>query len=117
LRSVHTRTLPRLLGLPENQRGLKTLTKQKILELENIASSMIGDGKKPNVFFVSVKGRIVTITRDFERAYLQWRELSKNEDVETALEDRLTGTIASVQPTEDKKALEMLDDSRHFKYR
>lgn len=91
------------------------MTKQKIAEFENLARSMVGDGEKPDVYFVTIKGVVVTITRDLPTAYKQWRELSANVDVETALEDRLIGTIASVQPVEDgAKELIKLDDSKTF---
>jgi hypothetical protein len=92
------------------------MTKQKIKEFETMARSMVGDGKSPNLFFVGVNGVIVTISRDFQTAYRQWQELG--DDQQTSLEDRKTGTIASVQPKEvPLDGLEVLDDSHLFKYR
>jgi hypothetical protein len=92
------------------------MTKQKIIEFETMARSMVGDGKSPNLFFVGIKGVILTISRDFTTAYRQWLELGTSQ--ETSLEDRKTGTIATVQPKEDNSTiLEIIDDSHYFKYR
>jgi len=88
------------------------MTKQKIKALEVLASDMVGDSKKPNLFFVSVKGVIITITRSFEIAYQEWQTLSYNNNQETSLEDRQTGTLATLQPKEDNsKQLEKIDDT------
>lgn len=86
----------------------------KIKEFEEMATSMVGDGKSPNLFFVGLKGKIITVTRDFETAYRQWQGLGRSQ--ETSLEDRKTGTIATVQPIEDgSEILEVIDDSHTFK--
>jgi hypothetical protein len=83
---------------------------RKVEEVEAIARKVVGDGKSPNLFFVSQEGVILTVTRDFELAYQQWRALPRN--VETALEDRKNGVIADTGPVEEgSKRLVTTDDS------
>ena len=95
---------------------------KKIKELDKLATEMVGDGKKPNVFFVTQKGKVTTITRHFEVAHREWRNFA-TQRTESALEDRLTGTIASagVEPVFDndgndtgREAWRVYDDSTHF---
>jgi len=76
---------------------------KRIESLENIARETVGDGKSPNLFFVSVEGNIGMITQDFLAAYRYWRDLPRN--IETALEDRKTGTICDTTPIEDGSAI------------
>lgn len=72
----------------------------KIEALENLARDMVGDGKTPNVFFVSKQPQgLVLVTRDEEAAYNYWQSLPRN--VETSLEDRSFGVIASTEPREE----------------
>ena len=66
----------------------------KVKLLNELASEMVGDGKKPNVFFVTEKGDVITVTQSFEKAYSEWRILAQNH-IESALEDRQTGILAS----------------------
>lgn len=76
---------------------------RKIPELERFAKLAIGDGMPPNLYFVTDEGVIVTITRSRELAYRHWRELSKRRPmVESAMEDRLNGVLASVEPESDE---------------
>lgn len=90
----------------------------RVKELETLATEMVGDGKKPNLFFVSEQGNILLVTRIFQAAYDLWYRVSLRVDVECALEDRLTGVIASVEPSEDDpKKLMLLDMSRQFGFR
>lgn len=86
----------------------------KIESLEAIARDMVGDGKRPNVFFVSLEPLgIVMITRDFQAAYQYWKGLSRS--AETSLEDRQTGVICSNEPLcELDKRLHVIDDSASF---
>jgi hypothetical protein len=87
---------------------------QRIELLEGLASQVIGDGQKPNLYFVTVEGNVVLVSRDFDIAYDHWRYLPRN--VETALEDRLIGVICSTEPVEDgAKQLVTYDDSRMVK--
>ncbi len=88
-------------------------------ELQVLATELVGDDKRPNIFFVSVEGRIVVISLDFEVAYEAWVRFSDVEEkVETALEDRQTGVIASVEPDEERGGeLVWMDDSATFEYR
>ncbi len=72
---------------------------KRIEALEAIARDVIGDGKRPNMFFVSVKGNIQMITTEYAQAINYWRSLPRN--METCLEDRLTGVIADTSPIED----------------
>lgn len=82
---------------------------------EDMARDMVGDGKTPDLFFVSVAGNIVTVSLDFQSAYEEWRVRSRGNRVETSLEDRLYGTIASVEPEDDgSPKLIRHDDSADF---
>lgn len=79
--------------------------------LEGLASQLIGDGQTPNLFFVTIAGNVQLITREFDTAYDYWRFLPRN--IETTLEDRLTGVICSTEPIEDGSTkLVTYDDSR-----
>lgn len=93
----------------------------KIEALEELARTHVGDGKRPNLFFVSLAGSIVTVTRDFATAYDQWKQLASpygdNYGTESALEDRKTGTIATREPREENSdKLCTLDDTHGFGY-
>jgi len=83
--------------------------------LDELARDYVGDGKPLNHFFVSDNGHVVTVTDDFEIAYRHWKQLSARRPmVESTLEDRLTGTIASVEPVNESPnaPLAVYDDSR-----
>ena len=89
---------------------------KKIEVLEELARNIIGDGKTPDVFFVSDNGTIVTITTDFPTAYFAWESL-KNAypQRECALENRTWGVICAVEPIEDGgTVLTVSDDSYGF---
>lgn len=95
---------------------------KKIKELDALATEMVGDGQKPNVFFVTNKGKVTTITRHFETAHREWIKFA-TQRVESMLEDRQTGVIASagIEPVFDhdgndtgREAWRTLDDSTHF---
>lgn len=73
----------------------------RIEELESLARVMVGDGKSPNVYFVGVEGNLLMITLDVVSAYRFWQSLAHGQRVETSLEDRKIGVIASVEPEED----------------
>ena len=88
----------------------------RITEMEALARDMVGDGKMPNVYFVSEfsKGKdgpgLVMISRDLNAAYTFWQSLPRT--FETTLEDRLTGVLASTEPIEDgSKILRTWDDT------
>lgn len=73
----------------------------------------VGDGKKPNVYVVTDRGVVVTLTRDGPTGYRHWRTLADRRPlVESALEDRVTGVLASVEPDSDEPGarLEVRDD-------
>jgi hypothetical protein len=92
--------------------------KAKRLEcLEELARTMVGDGKSPDLFFVTVGGNVVMISREYRPAYACWkRHASASPLYECALENRQIGVIASVQPEEDDdKRLEVIDDSYTFR--
>ncbi len=91
---------------------------RSVEELQQMAVNIVGDGRRPNIFFVSVAGMITVITLEFTVAYRAWKAYAAGGDMETALEDRLTGVIASVAPEEDDSdTLIRIDDSAHFEYR
>lgn len=81
--------------------------------LNQMAIDMVGDGKGPNMYFVSnAAGDIVTASQSFEIAYAHWRQLSQARPRhECALEDRVHGVLACVQPDEKETQLIILDDS------
>jgi hypothetical protein len=81
--------------------------------LENMARDMVGDGKFPNVYFVTLKGDVVTVTTDKDVAFEHWRKLADPVLHQCALEDRLFGCLASVQPESDEPGakLVVIDDS------
>lgn len=87
---------------------------QKITALEELASELIGDGATPNVFFVSMAERgVIMLTTDGEAAHNFWGALPRN--VETSLEDRHNGTVASTEPVEDgSKVMRTYDDFARF---
>ncbi len=69
--------------------------------LDALARDYIGDGKRPNHYFVTDHGHVVTISDDLDVAYEHWRKLAyRSPHVECALEDRLVGVLASVEPIE-----------------
>lgn len=87
--------------------------KKKIRELEELATNTVGDGKSPNLFFVSQEGAIITVTRSFATAYNEWKAL--NPRIVSALEDRLWGVICITDHDEENgNALYRRDDSRLF---
>ncbi len=94
----------------------KHFKKRQVPELEQLACEMVGDGKKPNVFFVSLRGQMQMITRDGDAAYelvmsYCWRHPNK----EFALEDRLHGCLVTNEPEEDgSKKLILIDDYERF---
>jgi hypothetical protein len=92
---------------------------KRIAALERLVSDMIGDGKAPNLFFVTHGGNVILIARDFEVAYPVWQSISHQRTAETSLEDRQTGVLASVEPESDKPGarLRLLDDTHDVRRR
>ncbi len=88
--------------------------KSKILN--DLACKHVGDGKRPNLFFVSKQGNIQLITISFASAYKEWHQLAHSyPKIECSLEDRLWGTICDVSPVSEKdKTLTLNDDSVRF---
>lgn len=85
----------------------------KIPELENLAADKVGDSHGPDLFFVSVEGVVITVTRSFEIAYQQWQEHSQSMKYECALENRTYGTICDVSPCSEGH-LRFYDASNDF---
>lgn len=75
----------------------------KVPQLQKLATEMVGDETNPDVFFVSVNGTIVMVTTVFAEAYRFWDNFAKetNLQVETCLENRCYGVIASVEPKDE----------------
>jgi hypothetical protein len=89
---------------------------KKIKELETLATELVGDGKTPNMFFVSGHdGVCILITPQFDIAYYQWESLPR--DKERTLEDRKTGVICHTARHEDSGRMITTDDSIQFGYR
>lgn len=74
----------------------------KIEAMEELARTMVGDGKKPNLYFVTRGGTVVNVSRYKRQSYNMWRNLAEQfPNEESALEDRQTGVIASREPEEE----------------
>lgn len=87
-------------------------TPAKTPALQSLASDMVGDGKSPNLYFVTDGGVTVTVTRNRELALREWRELAKRfPRVECALEDRKTGVLCSVAPESDAPGARLIVES------
>lgn len=70
--------------------------------LNDLASVFVGDGKDLNAYFVTDKGDVMMVTYDGDAAHAYWRQLAARLPLrESALEDRLTGVLASVEPRDD----------------
>ena len=81
----------------------------KIKALDALATELVGDGKSPNLYFVSLAGTVIMVSRDGNAAHRFWKSLGRN--VETALEDRCVGLLASTEPIEEgSKQLRTYDD-------
>ena len=89
---------------------------KKIPGLEKLASEMVGDGKSPNLFFVTEKGVVTMITRNFNDAYENW-DLNASLGRESALEDRKNGVTCSMEPEEENGRLVRRDHSHMIKNR
>lgn len=86
---------------------------KRVPALELLATNVVGDGGVPNLFFVSIEGVIITVTRTFSVAYDHWKSLPR--DKETALEDRKWGVICSTGAREEGSSqLITIDDSSRF---
>lgn len=72
----------------------------KISSLEKLTTDMVGDGKKPDLFFLSTaKDGVVGITRKFHILYNEWKSLLRHHPkLETTLENRTFGVICSNGP-------------------
>jgi hypothetical protein len=76
--------------------------------LNQLASELVGDGKSPNLYFVSQDGRVLTVTTERRVAYLHWCDLARTR-IACSLEDREAGMLCSVEPGADGR-LERHDD-------
>lgn len=85
-------------------------------ELEELARQKVGDGLKPELFFVSRQGVIILVSCDFGAAYDFWREQNReHRNEESALENRSHGVLASREPAEENSSqLITTDDSRQY---
>lgn len=78
-------------------------------KLNEQAFEEVGDGKLPNRYFISVDGNVFIVMEDFWAAHAVWSALPRN--VETMMEDRLTGAICDSSPREESVKFETYDDS------
>ena len=83
----------------------------KITLMEELATAIVGDGKNPNIYFVSKGSEIMCITTSYKLARKCWEDLPRN--VATAMEDRKYGVIASNDPDEDASGRRVLNDDFH----
>ena len=84
--------------------------KKKIKQLEDLAISTVGDGKNPNLFFVSENGVITTVTRDFNIAYNKWMD-NRYDCINSVIEDRKNGMICEYCPFSKNNERICIDDS------
>jgi hypothetical protein len=79
--------------------------------LEQLATELVGDGKSPNLYFVTWNDRVQTVTLDRRLAYQQWCVLATRAEV-CALEDREAGVLCSVEVGEDGRLVRTDDYAR-----
>lgn len=85
---------------------------RKIKQLEEMARTMVGDGKAPNLYFVTVAGVVTTITRDFERARKEWvGNWAQWPNTSTCVEDRKMGTVCQHEKDDETGKWITSDDS------
>lgn len=90
---------------------------KNIPQLNKLATELVGDGEKINVFFVSLGSNVQMVTTEFEPAYKLWRTLTReNSSAETYLEDRKWGVIADRSPAAEAANSRLVthDDSWEF---
>ena len=73
-------------------------------ELDQLATSIVGDGKQIHIYIVSVNGIVETVTRSKDVAVSRFESLIR-QGQEITLEDRKIGVIASYQKDDDKDSL------------
>jgi hypothetical protein len=80
----------------------------EIKQMQEMARDMVGDGKEPNVFFISQEGVICTVTTHAMIAYDHWKALPRHK--ESAFEDRLYGVICTTESQEGTNRLIVHDE-------
>lgn len=87
---------------------------KKIDTLEELARRFVGDGKTPDVFFVTDRGIVATVSTDFPTAYFAWESVKNSYPPrECALENRTWGVVCSVEPAEDGSSTLVVTDEGH----
>lgn len=83
-----------------------------IQELNDMATRLVGDAQSPNLYFVTDRANVVMVSADATAAYNYWLALAaRRPHVESALEDRQHGVLASVEPRSDADGrLAIFDD-------
>jgi len=81
----------------------------KIAQLEDLARDMVGDGQRPNLFFVTLEGSVWTITMSLRDAYASWKDVATHTR-NTTLEDRLHGIVASTYQDPETRRWVIEDD-------
>src|SRR6185295_1454724 len=88
---------------------------KKIQELEALATNMVGDGRSPELYFVTDEGAVVMVSRWFRPAYDIWRYLSRQQPRRaSALESRKIGLLASVGEDEEKPGKLVIRDDTEY---
>lgn len=84
--------------------------------LNDMACQMVGDGKKPNLYFVTIDGKTVAASEDFNRA-VDVAERMAGSDTPALVEDRETGVVwendASERRQCEPEENECTDGARH----
>lgn len=86
---------------------------KKIKQLEELARDTVGDGTAPDLYFVTDRGTVVTVTRSLVLAYRHFRELARRDfpRLACALENRTYGVLASLDTDEERgPGLYLIDD-------
>lgn len=76
-----------------------------------MARKMVGDGKTPNLFFVTRDRVVITITRNFTTAYSQWKDIANYGGHTACLEDRKNGVLCSYDWDRTEGRFVRVDDS------
>lgn len=63
---------------------------KRVAQLEQLARDLVGDGRQPNLYFVTLNGKVDMVTVDKDTAMNHYSDLG----VGAAVEDRLTGLVA-----------------------
>jgi hypothetical protein len=76
--------------------------------LNDLATKLVGDGQEPNMYFVTVEGETITVTKSLAVAHAEWKGIAIYLRQECVLEDRSTGVLACVEPESDEPGAKLV---------